>query len=275
MIGVASPLNPLLLSDPRLYTAHPTGAVFYPVDKSVQGKTQVSAALVPGEDTAVIIVLGQSNSANHCGGAHAATNPSVHNFNYANGGMYAAADPLLGATGESGCYATYLGDRLVTNGRYERVILATMAINATLASDWGAGGIFNHNVRVMCRRLLAAGLPPTMVLYQQGESDNTEATAAATITAALRSMVATFRDEGVEAPVFIALCSTWPGYTNNTQVRLGQTNAVSTPLGIYQGPDADLVGAGGRDGGGVHFNAAGSDIHAGQWETLIVSHFGL
>lgn len=275
MIGVASPLNPFLLLDPRLYTAHPPGAVFFPIDKSIAGKTQVSGALVPGEETAVIIVVGQSNAANHCGGAHAATSPLVHNFNYANGGMYAAVDPLLGTTGESGCFATFLGDRLITNGRYDRVILATMAINATLASDWGAGGPFNRNIGVMCKRLAGLGLTPTMILYQQGESDNAEATPSATITAAIRGMVATFRAEGVNAPAFIALCSTWPGYANNAQVRLGQANAVSAPLGIYSGADADSIGAGGRDGGGVHFNATGSDQNAGLWETVIVDHFGL
>ena len=275
MIGAASPKNPFLLRDPRNYTAHPSGAVFYPVDKSIAGKTQVSASLVPGQDTAVIIVLGQSNSANHCGGAHASSSMLVHNFNYANGGMYLTADPLLGATGESGCFATFLGERLVNNSRYDRVILATMGINATMASDWSDGGAFNHNIGVMCRRLAAVGLTPTMILYQQGESDNTEGTTAAVITTAIRSMVATFRAEGVDAPAFIALCSTWPGYTNNAQVRLGQANAVSALLGIYQGPDTDTIGAGGRTGDGVHFNASGSDQHAALWETVIVNHFGL
>lgn len=273
MIGAASPLNPFRLEDPRQYVAHPSGAVFFPIVRPIDGRTQVSAALVPGQDTAVIIILGQSNSANHCGGAHASSSALVHNFNYVNGGMYLTADPVLGASGDLGCFATFLGERLVNNGRYDRVILAPMGINATLATDWAAGGVFNHNIGVMCKRLAALGLTPTMILYMQGESDNTEGTPASVITPALRSMVASFRAEGVEAPVFISLTAAWAGYTNDAQVRLGQANAVSAPLGIYQGPDTDTIGAGGRDG--VHFNAAGSNQHAGLWETVIVNHFGL
>lgn len=273
MIGGPSPQNPFLLRDPRLFTSHPAGSIFYPIDKSVSGRTQVSPALTPGESTAVIVILGQSNSANHCGGSHVATSPLAQNFYYVNGGVYRASDPLLGCTGDDGCFATFLADSLISGGRYQRVIVAPMGLNGALATDFAENGPFNPYIRVMTRRLAASGLTPTMVLYQQGESDNAEGTSATTITTALRNMVATWRAEGVEAPVFISLTSTWPGYTNNSQVRLGQTNAWSAPLGIYPGPDTDTIGSGGRDG--VHFNAIGSPQHAQLWEDVIVSHFGL
>ncbi|MDO5895131.1 sialate O-acetylesterase [Agrobacterium sp. Azo12] len=273
MISAGSPKNKLFLDDPRRFIAHPSGSTFFSLQDELRGKTQVPAQLVSGENTAVIVVLGQSNAGNHCGGAHAASSNKVHNFNLQNGGMYLASDPLLGATGPSGCFATFLGDKLIADGRYQRVILAPMSINATLASDWAAAGVFSQNIRVMCRRLAASGLPPTMVLYHQGESDNAEGTSAATITAALRSMVDVFRSEGVTAPVFIALASTWAGYSNNAAVRAGQAAAVNGGLGIYQGPDTDTIGPAYRDS--VHFLATGSQMHADLWASTIVSHFGL
>lgn len=275
MTSAVSPINRFYLDDPRLYTAHPAGAVFFPIERNFDGRTQYSPALVEGQSTAVIVVLGQSNSANHCGGGHTGTSPLNQNFNYVNGGLYRSVDPLLGTTGDYACFANFLADRLIANGRYDRVILATMGINATLATDWAADGIFAQNIRVMCRRLASVGLVPTMILYQQGESDNVEGTTAAVITPAIRSMVSVFREEGVPAPVFIASCSTWPGYSNNAEVRLGQANALSTELGIFAGPDTDTIGPSGRDGGGVHFNATGSDQHAALWEAIIVEHFDL
>lgn len=275
MISAISPLDPFRVEDVRRYAAHPAGNVFPPIFNDAAGRTPVHPALVPGERTVVIVVSGQSNSANHCGTPRTATSPKVHNFNYLTGGMYAAADPLLGGTGTQGAFGTYLGDKLIAAGKYDRVILAPMAIGAAIATDFQASGPFAQNIKVMARRLEAAGLVPTMICHQQGESDNAEGTPAATVTAAIRSMVEVWRGEGVAAPVFIALTSTWPGYANNAQVRLGQTNARSNELGIYAGPDTDTIGAGGRDSGGLHFNNTGSDQHATLWQGVIQAHFGL
>lgn len=275
MISAISPLDPFRVEDVRRYTAHPAGNVFPPIFNDAAGRTLVHPAVVPSERTAVIVIMGQSNSGNHCGTPRASTSSKVHNFNYLTGGMYVAADPLLGGTGTAGAYGTYLGDKLISAGKYDRVVLATMAIGAAIATDFSASGPFAQNIKVMARRLGAVGLEPTMICYQQGESDNAEGTPAATITAALRSMVDVWRGEGVTAPVFIALTSTWPGYTNNAQVRLGQTNSWSSELGIYAGPDTDTIGAGGRDSGGLHFNNTGSDQHAALWQSVIQAHFGL
>ncbi|MBN8956543.1 MAG: hypothetical protein J0H17_08165 [Rhizobiales bacterium] len=273
MMGTASPLNRLWVDNPAKYVA-PHGAVFFPNFDNLQGKTQVSRRLVDGQSTAVIVTLGQSNSANYLGYGETpyVASPLVHNFNYLNGGMYLAADPLLGCPGEYGNYGARLGDLLISRGRFQRVIIAPIAINASLAEHWKDGGIFNQNLRVVLRRLLAAGLTPTFICYQQGESDNRIGTSSASITASLRSMVTTIRAEGVNAPVFIALTALWPGYSNDAQIRAGQAAAVDHSLGIYQGPDTDTLDAATYRTGGVHFNAAGAQAFADLTEQVLAAY---
>lgn len=271
---VGSPKDPLKLEDTRIYTASPSFAVFYPIDKPVDGKTQVSAALVPGQDTAVIITIGQSNSANHCGNPRTATSPLAHNFDYTTGGMYRAADPMLGCSGPTmGSFNTYLADKLISSGAWARVIIASMAVNATRSVDWALGGPFNQNIRVMARRLAANGLIPTAITWQMGESDNAVATPSANVTWGIQSAIQTFRDEGVTCPAFVAVTSTWPGY-DGSAIRAAQQASWDTSKGIYPGPDTDTLGATYRDGGGLHFNDAGNDAHAQLWTNIIRTHFG-
>ena len=77
------------------------------------------------------------------------------------------------------------------------------------------------------------------------------------------------------APAFIVLCSTWAGFTNNYQVRLGQAKVVCHSLGIYAGPDRHSIGPSSRDIGGVHFDTDGTIHHATLWDDVIAGHFGL
>src|SRR4051794_37689701 len=76
-------------------------------------KTLVDPRLVSGENTAVIIVLGQSNGANHVNALYTPTNVKVENFGVLNGGLYRAADPLLGCSGSNGNWLGRLGDKLI------------------------------------------------------------------------------------------------------------------------------------------------------------------
>src|ERR1043166_1497172 len=70
--------------------------------------------------TAIIVVHGQSNAANYGSARHAARE-AVDNFDPASGKCFAATDPLLGADGLGGSFATRLGDILIQRGLYDRV----------------------------------------------------------------------------------------------------------------------------------------------------------
>jgi hypothetical protein len=233
---------------------------------NTRGYTQADPRPVDGEDTAVIILIGQSNNANHASGFYTVTQGRNHNFNIYDGGVYQTKSTLLGcgggndSAGNNHHWAARLGDKLIAQGVYERVILAPISIGNTPISAWETGGFLNHRIIVLCKRLIATGLTPTMILQHHGESDAVLGTTAAAYTASLNSAISTFRAYGVSAPYFIALAS------GDSDVRTGQATAVNNSAGVYAGPDADTV-TGRYDG--LHWNASGADEHADLWVSTI------
>jgi hypothetical protein len=124
----------------------------------------------PSAKTAVIVVHGQSNAGNF-GSARYTSREAVDNFDPFTGRCFAAADPLLGADGKGGSFATRLGDILIQAGRYDRVVVVPLAVGGislsvlnTEGADWITNAITKMN---------AAGLTPTHFLFQHGESDAT------------------------------------------------------------------------------------------------------
>src|SRR6202162_5064677 len=75
---------------------------------------------------AVIITLGQSTAGNHGLGLYKARN-RVYNFSPDDGCCYHATDPLLGASGAGANFATRLGDMLIGQKLFDRVIIAPIA----------------------------------------------------------------------------------------------------------------------------------------------------
>ncbi|MBA2651515.1 MAG: hypothetical protein H0U73_04515, partial [Tatlockia sp.] len=98
----------------------------------------------PSQDknTAVILVIGQSNSANH-GKERMHTSYPNKVFNYFNGKCYAASSPLLGASGEDGEFITPLADYLISKGVYDKVLIIASGVNGSEIKRWAKGGALN------------------------------------------------------------------------------------------------------------------------------------
>lgn len=218
--------------------------------------------------TALLVVHGQSNAANYGSVRHTARE-AVDNFDPASGKCFAAIDPLLGADGSGGSFATRLGDILIQSGRYDHVILVPIARGSSSISflnDEGADLISNG-----ISKMKAAGLTPTHILFQQGETDAAFTTTAEQYVALLHQIVKRFRAEGFDAPFYLSR-STKCGHvdTNNAAaIRAGQLSAIDRALNIQQGPDTDTIGNEGRDPGGCHMNAAGTLANAALWAAFI------
>jgi hypothetical protein len=218
--------------------------------------------------TAIIVVHGQSNAANYGSARHAARE-AVDNFDPASGKCFAAADPLLGTDGMGGSFATRLGDILIQAGRYDRVILVPLArggASLSFLNDEGAELTTNG-----IAKLKQAGLTPTHILFQQGETDAVLTTTAEEYASLLHQLVKRFRAAGFDAPFYLsrsAKCD-YVGPNNIAAVRAGQLSAVNDALNIRPGPDTDTIGNEGRSPDGCHMNEAGTLANAVLWAAFV------
>lgn len=239
--------------------------------RSTAGKTVRSLTINTGIRNLVLIVAGQSNYQNVANTAYTPTNGSaLDNFNVYDGGMYAAADPLLGASWtyttlgvggtnpSPGNIGTRVGDLLITNGKFDRVILVPVAIGGTAVADWATGAVSNRIPTAMAR-LASRGITPATtgvtfaVIWGQGESD--AGTGQATYTSRLNTVISNAASAGFSGRWFINK-QTWIGGVVDTNTQAAQ---VAMPNGstIFAGADADSLNATNRYSDNTHFNDTG------------------
>lgn len=222
--------------------------------------------------TAVIVIIGQSNAANYAAGYYFPRYyKQIANLSIQNGKSYIAQEPLLGSDRDGSSFATRLADKVLAAKLYDHVVLVPIAIGNASAAEWATGGRLNHRIVVAAKRIRAAGLTATHVLWHQGESDAANPhTTPESYTDAVRSVVATFRVHGIEAPFFVAQATHHRNQTPEgvMAVRAGQKALVDPERGIFQGPDTDIIGDEFRDQRS-HFTAEGSDRHADLWLAVL------
>lgn len=231
------------------------------------GLTQVSPVFVGGESTCVIIGFGDSTISNTVNATYSPTNGSkVQSLSIGNGGVYLASDPQLGAplTASSGSLLFRLGDKLISNGTYARVIFCLIGLNSAKIADWATGGVLNYRIPIAAKRLAAVGLTPNFVLCQIGANDTVAGTSQAAYAASLQSAIDSFRAAGVSGPFLTAL-STYTSGSTSSAIRAAQAGVTNTGASVYDGPDLDTITTDRHDG--THFDATGRNSAADLWIT--------
>ena len=221
--------------------------------------------------TAVIVTLGQSNAANYALERYT-PKYDVRNFDLYDGRCYNAKDPLLGASGTLGNFATPLADMLIERGLYSHVIVAPIAMGGSTVEEWAEEGVFNRRILVLIRRLFDAGLTPTLILWHQGEGNSGAGDShGRQYRKDLLEVIATFRNYGITAPFFVALATKCGAYPRSSgdNIRKGQATAVNPLDNVFLGPDTDALGDAYRDEDHCHFNAAGLLRHAAMWADVL------
>lgn len=227
-------------------------------------------------DTAVLLVLGQSNAANTGETKYRST--CIGALNFYEGKFYTLEDPLKGANGDGGSVWSRLCDILLQNGMARVVVIAPVAIGGTYIGQWKPGGMYNHLITEAIFSLELKGLTITHILWHQGEYNNafldssrTPEENAQRYREDFLSLVAQFRAMGVNAPVFPAIATRCADVPPDLVLGQAQHDLANDTLGIYNGPNTDLLGWEYRRDG-CHFNDLGLRIHAMLWADKLFAH---
>lgn len=221
--------------------------------------------------TAVVLIAGQSNAANHGAQRHKTRRPD-RVFNFLGRRCYVAASPLLGSTGFAGEYWTLLADELVDSGAFDRVILAPMAVGASSVEQWAEGGALNASMIPLLQDL-TTDYRVTHVLWDQGESDFALKTDPLRYKGQFLSFVETLRANGVDAPVFVSTATRClMGWSDPNPIRTAQQELASGYPRLKPGVDTDkLLDAQDRYDD-CHFADSGEVKTAKAWAALLTQH---
>lgn len=255
----------------------------FPQTTNTNGRVQVDHTLDPSERTLVIVGCGQSNIASCDNSTYNASSAKVENFNIYDGGVYQARRPLLGASagisltgtpGIGGCWLTRLGDKLISDDIADRVILVPNAVGATSIQNWVPGllaypGSVANRIDVTCKRLIAAGLTPDAIFWQQGESNH--GTSQALYAGWLAEVIAAYKSYFPSTPFFVGT-STYMGGVTDSNVQAACAAAVDHGAGIWAGGNSDTLTSGYRQADDIHFDATGADACADLWKTALAAY---
>lgn len=223
-------------------------------------RTEVPLNSVRLKRVMVALVFGQSNSANH-GDTPYTSHQRVYNFYQ--GKLYRARDPLLGATGKGGSVWTRLGDKLIDGAHYDAVVFVPIGVGKTSIAHWTVGGKLHEKVLDAIREVEAQGLSITHLLWHQGESDAHKISTRA-YKVMFQDMLASIRSRGVDAPIYVSVATRCHTKRPDETIRRAQRELVNRPQSIYAGPDTDRLGLRYRYDQ-CHFSAEGLEKFAKLW----------
>lgn len=233
---------------------------------SFGGKTEVPC---PAQDnrTAVLLLIGQSNAANHAQ-RRMVSRHEEKVINYFDGRCYVAGSPLLGSSGTRGEPWTELGNKLIESGAADQVVLVPVAVGGSPISDWRAGGYLNRAM-ISTVKQLNAHFRITQVLWHQGESDFGAGTRRTSYIRSFESMLGSLRNNGVSAPVYVSITSRCgrqpPAWTPVNEVAVAQYLLPDAAKGIFPGVNTDAFGRIDRLGDDCHWSAHGQIRFAESW----------
>lgn len=218
-----------------------------------------------GERTGLFVTAGQSNAANSASKQYV---PHGDVYVFHKGKCYEARDPLLGASGIGGTPWFKLADRLIDNGKYDRVIVVGTAISGTTIIEWLFGTPLFTYLWTEINGLRTNNMTIDAVLFMQGEADAALGTDAYTYYLRLATFAGGVRDYiGYTGPLYVSLTTYCLGITS-ADVRSGQAVTAQQVNTVYIGPDTDTLVTGYRHDN-CHFNSKGTDALADMWDTTL------
>ena len=233
------------------------------------GKKEISC---PEQDpkTAVLLLLGQSNAGNHAGQRFSsAFGGNIVNF--FDSKCYIAESPLLGSTGSWGESWTLLGNNLVGNRKFDKVILVPAAVSGSTASRWQSGSDVNAMLMTIITNL-KAHYRITHILWHQGESDFAIGTREDEYRRMFTSMLKDIRGKGIAAPIFVSVatkCADGPIWNAGNPTARAQRSLPDSKQSVFAGVDTDALLGDTDRFDGCHFGSTGQQKFARAWYEII------
>jgi hypothetical protein len=181
----------------------------------------------------VAVAFGQSNAANWGETPRTATGPV---YNFYDGKLYLAEDPLLGAAGTGGSVWTRLGDEIVARGWYDAVVFVPLGQASAEIARWAPDGDLHDRITRSLDQLDEIGLPVTHLLWHQGEDDAGRKTTKAAYKAAFLEMLASIRAEGVTAPIYVSIATLCQALRSDPEIQEAQAELVDIAQGNLSRP---------------------------------------
>ena len=229
--------------------------------------------LLYSDSTAVILAFGQSNSANHGQGSY-----ECHNqvFNYFNGDLYQAKEPLLGASGNGCSVWTRLADLLIDQQRYKKIIIIPIGIGSSTVECWSEGNC-NKKLQKALQFIKNDSIRVTHIVWHQGESDNIENTPKEIYKKKLAEVLRQIRAFSITAPIYVCTATYHPSITQkwngiDTAIQRAQQEFILENDGVLAGPNTDLIDLAADRYDGVHFSERGLDKFARELFNCIVKN---
>ena len=209
-------------------------------------------------DPVVLLVVGQSNAANHglargrAGSGSYALSPE---------GVFRLEDLLPGASGSGGSPWPHWAALQQRARPGCQVVVAAIAQGSSAVADWIPGGVHAQRLPDVLKALRSQQLAVDAVLWHQGETEAWSGGDAAAYAANLRRWIASVRALGIRVPIYVCLTSRDSQGVINPAIRLAQASVWNSQERVFAGADTDSLGNAFR-GDGVHFNARGLEAFA-------------
>lgn len=231
----------------------------------LQDRIPANEDILYAGNTAIIFTFGQSNSACHGQGSYSCRNQV---YEYFDGNLYPAKEPLIGATGLDGCSVwTRMADMLIDSGFYKQVVLIPAGIGGTTVECWSEGEC-NKKLTETLSWISKDRIKVTHIIWHQGESDNLENTSKEVYKSRLKKILTQIRNAGQSADFWVCTASYHPaviGIKDNgidTIIQQAQMEFVNENPGTRPGANTDEIMLAFDRYDGVHFSRVGLDKFA-------------
>ena len=209
-------------------------------------------------DPFVLVVVGQSNVANH---GRPRGRSGTGSYALAKDGLFRLEDPLPGASGPGGSPWPHWAALQQRSWPGSQVVVASVAQGSSAVFDWIPGGVHSQRLPDVLKALRQQQLDVDAVVWHQGETESWSGGDAAAYAANLRRWIASVRALGIKAPIFVCLTSRDGQGVINPAIRQAQASVWNSQQRVFAGADTDSLGDAFRSDG-VHFNGRGLEAFA-------------